>query len=437
MNIEPSNPIWPSPLRIGFRFVFSYLMLYLFNPTAETLLHSIPAYFGWGWSLPNSLAVPWAGVVRWTGERMLGLAMPYNWMDRICCALLAFVATIVWSWLDRRRPDYAGVHAFLRGAIRVYLVLSLFAYASVKVIPVQFGNLGPADWLLPFGEQLPRELLWRFMAASPGYTRLTGIVELIGVVLLLSPRTTLLGALVTAGALGNVIALDFWYQVDVLNTALHMFLMTLVLIAPDSVRLGNFFLLHRAVPVALFPPFFRRVGFERAFIVGKYGAFVFLASTILWRMHQGHCAQLTAEAAESLRGIWTVERQELNGQIMPPLLTDTNRWRHIIIERGQAIVQPMSGDSIRYKLDLTETNHSLLFRRFRLTSAPMFARGETDTNAPPAGTFEYEQAQPDTLMLHGSYAGKATRATLRQMDESKFRLTRRSVRWIPEHVDRQ
>ena len=85
---------------------------------------------------------------------------------------------------------------------------------------------------MPFGNQSPSGLLWRFMAGSPGYTSTTGLVELAGCMLLLSPRTTLVGALICVGALANVIALNIWYQVGVILVALQMMMMALFLVAP-------------------------------------------------------------------------------------------------------------------------------------------------------------------------------------------------------------
>ena len=76
MSNRPPPP-WPLPVCIGFRFVFSYLMLFLFDPTAETMPHSIPAHLGFGCSLLNFHAVPWAAAVPWTSELMFGISV--NW----------------------------------------------------------------------------------------------------------------------------------------------------------------------------------------------------------------------------------------------------------------------------------------------------------------------------------------------------------------------
>lgn len=67
LELVPKHRGWSLPLRIAFRFVFSYLMLYLFDPTAETLWHFFRVHFGFTSSLQDFLAAPWAAAVQWAG----------------------------------------------------------------------------------------------------------------------------------------------------------------------------------------------------------------------------------------------------------------------------------------------------------------------------------------------------------------------------------
>lgn len=103
--------------------------------------------------------------------------------------------------------------------------------------------------------------------------------------------------------------------------------MTFVLIAPDTRRLVNLFLFHRSVPAVSFQPLFRRAWSERAFIAGKDGVFLILAARTLWSLYEDRSAMAAAANAQPLAGIWRVEEQELEGRMLPPLTTDTNRWR--------------------------------------------------------------------------------------------------------------
>ncbi|MEO8429605.1 MAG: hypothetical protein ABI651_21135, partial [Verrucomicrobiota bacterium] len=365
------TPRWPLPLRAGFRFVFSYLILYLFDPTGEGLPHTVLNHLGVSTRMLHPLRIPWEAAVKWTGEHVFGVAIAgvtsgasdntYGWVNMACRTAIALAATLLWSWLDRRRLGYVTAHEFLRGLVRLYLVLSLLVFASVKAIPLQFEEINWADLLVTFGEQSPSGLLWRFMGASPGYTSACGIVEIVGLLLLLSRRTTLLGALLCAGALANVLALNLWYQVGVIIVSAHMLVMALFLIAPDARRLADLLLWHRAVPAVRFPPLFQRAWLERAVTVCKYGVFLLLATKMLWTFYNVRSAMIAAAKAQPLAGIWTVEEQELDGQVLPPLVNDARRWKYLIIQQGNgplAILRPMSGGDIRFQLEISEQSRS-------------------------------------------------------------------------------
>lgn len=169
MNASETNPLpraWPLPLRVGFRFLFCYLVLCLVDPTTLSLVSAISITLGIGEALLEKLRGPWSSAVHWVGERMMGVSVSlepsgssdttYEWTNRAACALIALVAAFAWRCLDRHRLRYAAAHRFLRNLLRLHLVLTLLGYASVKAIPLQFGNLGPTDRLIPVGEQSPQ-----------------------------------------------------------------------------------------------------------------------------------------------------------------------------------------------------------------------------------------------------------------------------------------
>ena len=103
-------------------------------------------------------------------------------------------------------------------------------------------------------------LVWTFMAASPAYTFFSGIAEVMGGVLLLFRRTTLLGGLVSIGVMLNVVMLNFCYDVPVKLFSFHLMFMGVVLIVPDAKRLFGLLVLNRATePASLQPPYTGKV----------------------------------------------------------------------------------------------------------------------------------------------------------------------------------
>ena len=61
----------------------------------------------------------------------------FGWVMTFCLLVIATAATVVWSLLDRRRENYAGLHKWFRLFVRFALAGQMIIYGMVKVIPVQ------------------------------------------------------------------------------------------------------------------------------------------------------------------------------------------------------------------------------------------------------------------------------------------------------------
>jgi len=80
------------------------------------------------------------------------------------------------------------------------------------------------------------------MGYSKAYTVFTGALEFIGGMLLLSRRTSTLGALTTFGVMLNVMMMNICYDVPVKQLSTHLVLMSIFLISLDVKRLWSFFI---------------------------------------------------------------------------------------------------------------------------------------------------------------------------------------------------
>jgi hypothetical protein len=157
-------------------------------------------------------------------------------------ALVSSAITGIWSLLDRGAA-YASLGSRLRVYARYLLAATMLIYAMAKVIPTQFGFIAPGDLIRPLGQFSRFDFLWTFMALSTGYTIFVGAIELLAAFLLLSARTTLVGALLAAAALTNVIALDIAYDVrGPLVIAVLMLFLAAVVLVPFARPLWTFLL---------------------------------------------------------------------------------------------------------------------------------------------------------------------------------------------------
>jgi hypothetical protein len=104
-------------------------------------------------------------------------------------------------------------------------------------------------------------LLWTFMGSSPAYTAFAGAMETLGALLLVWRRTALLGALVSACVMLNVMLLNFCYDVPVKLFSFHLVVVGLCIALPEASRLLQLFLgLGPGTPARLAYPFTGRAG---------------------------------------------------------------------------------------------------------------------------------------------------------------------------------
>ncbi|MES1210795.1 MAG: hypothetical protein ABUL63_00545, partial [Acidobacteriota bacterium] len=131
--------------------------------------------------------------------------------------------------------------------LRATLALSMIASGIFRLIPVQMPPLRPLDQWQRLAELTQGELLRTLIGASPVFQSFTGAAALLGGVLLLFPRTTLLGALICAANLAMAVTLALCYDLPSKLSVSGLFVLSLLLIVPDLRRLIDLFLLDRAV----------------------------------------------------------------------------------------------------------------------------------------------------------------------------------------------
>ena len=399
---------WKLATRIAFRFAFSYLVLYNF-----------PFPFDMIWDRALGYEAMWEAITKAVAKQFFGVTIvisipgsgdtTYDYYKILCMFVVACVATLIWSILDRRRLEYTRLYEWLRVYIRFSLACTMFLYGTAKILPTQFAAPGLDRLLQPFGDASPMGLLWTFMGASKGYTIFTGIGEMLGGLLLTFRRTTLLGALVTIAVMSNVVALNFFYDVPVKLFSMHLLAMAVFLVLPDAKRLAQTFFLYRPAPLV------DRKWLHIAGVVLRTALVLFV---IVKGLQSSIEARAYYDARTSLRGIWNVDTLVIDGVTRPPLITDDTRWRRIVIDRPDVIaIYPMVGRRTRYGLEIDEKKGTMLL-----------TKGEQSK-----WTFTYHRPVPTTMVLDGTLDARKIHATLRKSDEdASFRLTTRGFHWINE-----
>src|SRR5262249_43062543 len=122
----------------------------------------------------------------------------------------------------------------------------------------QFSSVTPDRLVQTYGESSPMGLLWTFMGFSALYCFFGGAAEMLGGLLLTLRRTTLLGALVSAGVLANVVMLNLSFDLPLKLFSPHRPARAPSRAARARRRLPTLFLLTRGPAPAPEPPLIAR-----------------------------------------------------------------------------------------------------------------------------------------------------------------------------------
>ena len=386
--------------RFGFRLLFAYVFFYLW-----------------------SLFVPglWEPLVTWAGTRFFHADVvqemtgsgdtAYNWVMEACCAALALASALVWTPLDRQRRADARLGEWMQVAVRFGLAMQMLVYGIMKVIPTQFSTPGLMALAEPLGSHSPMGLLWAFMGTSTVYTIFAGSVEALGGLLLLSRRTTLLGAMVSIVAMGNVVALNFCFDVPVKLMSSHLLLLAVLLAAPDVSRLADIFLLNRPAPPAVLRPHSIRRWVNWTLFGVKSLAFTALIISSVFGDLSVRKMYAASGPKPPLYGVWNVD--EPAGVPLP----EADRWRQAVIE-FPGVVGLATGDGTfqYYRMSIDQAHHvwTLTTKRRKNWSSRL----------------TYIQTQPGQLTLRGTFDGYPLQATLTQAPTTKSPLLSRGFHWI-------
>lgn len=419
------QPKWSLGTLITFRFFFVYFIFYV-------------APFPLGW-------IPYSGILSQplytlsvtlteaAGNALLGnesFSLPknqgsgdamYNYVQFFLYLGLAVVITIGWSTLDRKRLQYETLLYWLMILLRYYLAFTMLGYGFAKIFRTQFpfpsiDRLGQS-----YGESSPMGLLWTFMGFSPGYNIFTGLGEAVGGCLLLFKRTRLLGAVIVAIVMSHVVMLNFAYDVPVKLFSLHLLAMAVFLTAPDMRRLVNLFILNKVVEPVPVKPVFYDTKTRWAYLAGK----TLLLLIIIIPMIMSHREQQLElqtyiskiRSDQSIQGQYEVETFIMNHDTVPPGISDTQRWKKIMISGKKIDIQNMDGVSIAWHF--LENIH---YRRMMMFSPDLST----------TGNFTFV-ADSTLLTMEGVLHRDTLRIISRKTSGSTYLLVDRGFHWVNEY----
>jgi uncharacterized membrane protein YphA (DoxX/SURF4 family) len=426
---QPKIPKWSLALRIAFRFCLVYLGLYCLATQIITSLFSATQ----GADIPDPATLwPLRPVVFWTAAHIFHVKAPlsldgnsgsgdcmFGWVLAFCLLVIAVLATGIWSLLDRKRENYAGLHRWFRLFFRFALAGQMVNYGMAKVIPLQMLYPSLTRLLQPFGTFSPMGVLWSSIGASPAYEIFAGCAEVVGGLLLIVPRTATFGALICLVDMIQVFMLNMTYDVPVKLFAFHLILLSCFLLASDFPRLVSVLFLNRATAPSTQAQLFgsvraNRIALTAQIILGlwlvgmnSYSAWGF------WNTFGG------GRAHSPLYGIWEVRRMATDGEPRPPLFTDSGRWRRAVFDFPNQMAFQRADDSFAY-----------YGSSIRLTDGTLVLTKRGDKNG--TASFTFQRPARDQLILDGRMDDHEVHMDLQLIDRKRFLLVGRGFHWIQE-----
>lgn len=380
--------------------------------------------------IENSIFDLYHIIIPWVGKHILHLSYEitvftngsgdttYDYVLLLFFIVLAAICATIWSLLDKKERNYEKLNYWFLVVLRYYVGYIMLSYGMAKVIPMQFEEPSFYRLLKPYGESSPMGLVWTFIGASKAYTIFSGLAEVIGGVLLFHRKTMILGGLILISVLANIVLLNFCYDVPVKLYSSELFLMVLLIMVPHLKRLFNVILFNKpTIPIEYKEPFAQKKPLQMKHI-GKWIIVVFFLYTTIGEAI-GYSDEYGPGAPKPpLYGLYETTDFKVNSREIPPLLTDTIRWRYISIEHLESIRlyrTDMSGKSYTSKIDT-------IYKKIELTHRK---------DSTKVYTLNYSKTD-STMHIKGIFLGDTIDCKTKRLDKKDFLLTNRGFHWINE-----
>jgi len=397
---------WSFGKKAFFKIVISYFALYI------ALMFS-----------SNFFETPF----KWVGKHILGISYSYNssgfgsgdhtfaYVTLFINTILTLLISTLWIFLDNKRKSYNKLFYWFMVSIRIFLVVFMFSYGSVKIIQLQFPYPSLTRMMEPLGNFSPMGLAWTYLGYSKGYNLFMGIMEISAGLLLIPRRTSTLGAFIAMGVMMHVAVMNFTYDIPVKLFSTHLFLMALFIFSTDVKRFINVFIKNKSTESYNYYNPINNKTYHKVIFWCKSILLILIAGLFFIQM-AGNDRGKNYNNKLPLYGVWEVEEYIKEGDTLKPIITDAERWRYLIIEEPhRAIVKTMN-----------ESNNPYTFETDTVAKKVMISMGVTK---PKSYNFHYDLLNHDMLILEGSLYFYNLKIKLKRKE---LLLDSREFNWINE-----
>ena len=182
--------------------------------------------------------------------------------------IIALIVAAAWTFFAGRKEHPKLCDLFFAG-VRYYLAMQLLFYGFDKIFKLQFYRPEPNLLYTPLGQLHRMSLYWSAMGSSYAYTVFSGALEVFAGMLLVFRRTTLFGAIVSAGVMLNVVMINFGFDISVKLYSMFLLLLCFVVLAPQAKRLFAFFFAGKTTAAVVDTPFYHEEKWKHFYPITK------------------------------------------------------------------------------------------------------------------------------------------------------------------------
>ncbi|MEO6541788.1 MAG: hypothetical protein ABIN74_12370, partial [Ferruginibacter sp.] len=303
------------------------------------------------------------------------------------------------------------------------LAMIAFGYGIQKIFALQmpFPMLG--QMATPLGDLLPMRFSWLFIGYSAPYEIFSGVMEVLVAVLLLYRRTATMGALIATAVFINVMMLNLCYDIPVKLYSMNLVLLCLYLLVNEYRRIACFFVLNRPAPTCSVYDYPLTKKWMRVTRIIIKLAIIFLLGKSFYENLQYFNKVKQATAHKDFKpGVYDVTKYVVNKDTLPALITDTIRWKDLIIENNE--------------LGSINTSDTMFKRRygrgyFIFTVDTLQPVINFEKNGQPFLSMHYRLSDSTTIQLWGKNRNDSVFIELKK-SARHFQLAEKQFHWLSE-----
>jgi hypothetical protein len=402
--------LWSKRNKLLFQFVFSYFSLYIIllflNPVFESPF-------------------------RWIGNSILGFNYDYDvsgngsgdhtyaYITLFINVVLTFIIVGFWALLDRNRKNYNKLLYWFFVVLRFFLIGAMFLYGFVKIFKLQFPSASLTHLLDPLGDFSPMGLAWTYMGFSKGFNVFVGFMEVLGGLLLIPRRTQTLGSFIIIGVMTQVAMMNFCYDIPVKLFSIHLILIALVIFMTDIKRFLNVFIKNESVEKQNHYHPIKSPKYHNVIFWIKSIGLIVIIGLMSFNFYTTESHRGNKRIKPNLYGIWEASYFVKNGDTLQPLITDTYRWRYLIVDfKDVATVKTMDDTKHHYTFISDSASQKITIYK---------AENKSDTL-----NFNFLRPNSNSLELNGKLENDSLKIIFSKKDLNDFKLNSRGFHWINE-----